>query len=769
MNAVHKSIAHDSAARHTAGAALYTDDTAEPANLLHGWVITADRAHARILSVDLEAVRNAPGVACVITAADIPGLNDAGPIMAGETLLARNMVTYHGEPIALVAAGTMAQARAAAGQALIRYEDLPAILTIGAAKAAASYVVPVMRLARGDAAAALAAAPHRLRGEAIAGGQDHFYLETQISLATPGEDGAMHILASTQHPTEVQHIAARLLGRPLAAITVEVRRMGGAFGGKESHASLIAGMAALLAWKAARPVKLRLPRDEDMIITGKRHDLAATFEAGYDAAGRILALDMEIALCCGNVADLSGPVLTRALCHADNAYWLPHISVRGLPCKTNTVSNTAFRGFGGPQGIFAIESVITHIAAALNKPADEIRRVNYYSPGQDVTPYGQHIGVDNLPRVLAELVENASIETRRKEIMAFNAGQKIIKKGLAVMPVKFGISFNLPSLNQAGALVHVYTDGSVHLNHGGTEMGQGLYVKIAQVVAEGFSIDLPNVHISSTRTDKVPNTSATAASSGTDINGMAALAAVTTIKSRMAETAAQKLEGAAGDVVFSNNRVYLGNRSMAFAELAQCCWLERVSLSATGFYKTPEIHFDQAKMSGNPFYYFSHGACAAEAAIDTLTGEARILRADIVQDCGTSLNPAVDIGQIEGGFVQGLGWLLMEELCWDEHGVLKTHAPSTYKIPTSRDVPPVFNTKLLENAPNAKPTIFRSKAVGEPPFMLAIACFLAIQEAIAAHAGWPAALTLTAPATPEAVLKALSQHPAPRAERRTLV
>jgi xanthine dehydrogenase large subunit len=755
MSAVHKSTAHESAARHVSGSAVYIDDMKQPEGLLHGWVITSNRAHAKLIAIDLTAVAAAPGVVCVATAADIPGRNDAGPILPGEPLLAENTVTYHGEAIALVAAHSLATARDAAALAVITYEDLPAILSIEAAREAESYVLAPMHLKRGNAPAALAIAPHRLQGTAQAGGQDHFYLETQIALATPGEDGAFHIFASTQHPTEVQHIAARLLGLPLAAVTVEVRRMGGGFGGKESHASLIAGMAALLAHKAGQPVKLRLVRDADMVITGKRHDVLASFDIGYDDAGRILAMEMEISLRAGNVADLSGPVLTRALCHADNAYWLPDVSVRGYACRTNTVSNTAFRGFGGPQGVFAIEAVIAHIAAALGKPMDEIRRANYYGPGQDITPYGQHIGADNLPRVLAELTADAALADRAAQIAAFNESSPILKKGLALVPVKFGISFNLPTLNQAGALVHVYTDGSVHLNHGGTEMGQGLYVKIAQVVAAGFGVGLEHVHVSSTRTDKVPNTSATAASSGTDINGMAAMAAVETIKTRMAEVAALKLEGTPDQVVFTDGRVFIDNRSMAFGELAQACWMERVSLSAAGFYKTPEIHFDQASMTGNPFYYFSHGACAAEAVVDTLTGEARILRADIVQDCGSSLNPAVDIGQIEGAFVQGLGWLLMEELCWDKAGALKTHAPSTYKIPTARDVPPVFNTKLLEDAPNAKPTIFRSKAVGEPPFMLAIACFQAVQEAVAAAAGWPAALKLTAPATPEAVLRAL--------------
>jgi xanthine dehydrogenase large subunit len=758
MNVIHNSVVHDSATRHVSGSAVYIDDMKAPEGLLHAWVITSERAHAKITSIDLSEVAAAPGVIGVFTASDIPGQNDAGPILMGEPLLARDTVTYWGEAIAVIAATSLAAARAAAPLARITYEDLPSILTIDEARAAESYVISPLLMQRGDAAAAITSAPHVLEGTAEAGGQDHFYLETQIAEAHPGEDGAFHIFSSTQHPTEVQHIVARLLGLPLAAITVEVRRMGGAFGGKESHASLIAGMAAICAHHTRRPVKLRLVRDADMVITGKRHDVKTRFKIGYDDAGRILGMDMEIALKCGNVADLSGPVLTRALCHADNSYWLPNIRVRGLACKTNTVSNTAFRGFGGPQGIFAIEAVIAHVAAALGKPQDDIRRINFYNVDHDTTPYGQPIGENNLTKVLAELNTHTDLASRRAEIESFNATNKILKKGFAVMPVKFGISFNLPSLNQAGALVHVYTDGSVHLNHGGTEMGQGLYTKIAQVVAEGFSIDLPYVQISSTRTDKVPNTSATAASSGTDINGMAALAAVETIKARMAAYAAEKFEGDAAEVIFRDNHVYLGNKSVSFPDLAHECWAARISLSSTGFYSTPEIHFNQAQMTGHPFYYFTYGACATEAVIDTLTGEARILRADIVQDCGASLNPAVDIGQIEGGFVQGMGWLTMEELFWDSKGVLKTHAPSTYKIPTARDVPPIFNTHLLEKTPNAKPTIFRSKAVGEPPFMLAISCFLAIQEAIAAAAGWPAALTLTAPATSESVLRALNRR-----------
>ncbi len=605
MNIVHKSIAHDSALRHTRGDAVYIDDMKAPEGLLHAWVITAGRAHANILDLDLAAVARAPGVVAVLTAADIPGMNDAGPILLGETLLAEKHVTYWGEAVAVVAATSMNAARDAAKLARIAYEDLQPILTIDDAIAAESYVVAPMLMQRGDAKTAIAAAPHRLSGAAQAGGQDHFYLETQIAQAVPGEGAEMHVFSSTQHPTEVQHIVARLLGVPLAAVTVEVRRMGGGFGGKESHASLIAGMAAICAHKTGRPVKLRLTRDTDMILTGKRHDVQTRFEIGYDDAGRILGMDMEIALKCGNVADLSGPVLTRALCHADNSYWLPHVRVRGLAAKTNTVSNTAFRGFGGPQGIFSIEAVIAHLAAALGKTQEDIRRVNFYTDSNHVTPYGQSVGQNHLLPVLAALDREAGFAARRDAVATFNAEQQIIKKGFSVMPVKFGISFNLPSLNQAGALVHVYTDGSVHLNHGGTEMGQGLYTKIAQIVAQGFSIDLHHVQISATRTDKVPNTSATAASSGTDINGMAALAAVEILKSRMADIAAQKLDGKPEDVVFSDNHVFVNNRSMAFPELALTCWQERVSLSAAGFYKTPEIHFDQASMTGHRFYYFS--------------------------------------------------------------------------------------------------------------------------------------------------------------------
>ena len=602
----------------------------------------------------------------------------------------------------------------------------------------------------------LASAPHRLSGEFRCGGQDHFYLEGQIALATPGDDGTVHLLSSTQHPTEVQHGVAHLLGVPFNAVTAEVRRMGGAFGGKESQATIIAGIAAVLAWKTRRPVKLRLPRDDDMRATGKRHPFLFRYEVGFDGDGHILALDLTLAANGGSVADHTPAVVTRALCHADNCYWLPHVRLRGLSCKTNTVSNTAFRGYGGPQGMLAIETIIEIVARHLKLPVATVRQRNYYGIGRnDETPYGMRVEDNIIERVVTELERTVDIESWRKSVDAFNRDNPVLKKGLATMPIKFGISFNRPTLNQAGALVHVYTDGSVVLNHGGTEMGQGLFIKVAQVVAEAFSIDLDYIRVSATSTGKVPNTSPTAASSGSDLNGMAALNAAEQIKTRMTEIAAEHFGVPAPDIVFSANRVYAGNRSVSFAELAALSWEKRVSLSATGFYRTPKIHWDFATNTGRPFYYFAYGAAAAEVAVDTLTGESRVLRAELLQDCGRSLNPAIDLGQIEGAFVQGMGWLTSEELWWDAQGRLRTHGPSTYKIPGSRDVPPVFNARILADAPNPEATIFHSKAVGEPPLMLAISVYLAIRDAVASLAGHRIAPRLDAPATPERVLAAV--------------
>ena len=754
--AVHTAVRHESAVAHVTGAARYLDDVPTVPGTLEAALVLSPHAHARIRRIDLSAARAAPGVVAAIMAADIPGKNDIAPIRSDEPALAAEVVEYEDQPVAAIAAATFDQARAAAKLAQIEYEPLHPVLTIEEAMAREDYVSPPQLMVRGEVEPALASAPHRLSGELRCGGQDHFYLEGQIALATPGEASDMHVWSSTQHPTEVQHGVAHLLGLAFNAVTVEVRRMGGAFGGKESQATIIAGIAALLAWKARRPVKLRLPRDDDMRATGKRHPFLFRYDVGFDAEGHILALDLTFAANGGNVADHTPAVLTRALCHADNCYFFPHVRLRGLPCKTNTVSNTAFRGYGGPQAMLAIETIIEIIARRLGLPIHTVRRRNFYGIGRnDVTPYGMKVEDNIIERVVDELDRAVGLAAWRREIVNFNHVSPVVKKGLASMPVKFGISFNRPALNQAGALVHVYTDGSVVLNHGGTEMGQGLFIKVAQVVAEAFAIDLDNIRVSATSTAKVPNTSPTAASSGSDLNGMAALNACREIKARMTDVAADHFGVPAGEIVFDCNRIYAGNRSLSFAELAALSWEKRVSLSATGFYRTPDIHWDFATNTGRPFYYFVYGAAAAEVAIDTLTGESRVLRAELVQDCGRSLNPGIDLGQIEGAFVQGMGWLTGEELWWDGEGRLRTCGPSTYKIPGSRDVPPMFNVRLLENAPNRAATIFRSKAIGEPPLMLAISVWLAIRDAIASLADYKFSPRLDAPATPERVLAAI--------------
>ncbi len=631
---------------------------------LEAALVLSAHAHARIRRIDLTRALASPGVVAAITAADIPGRNDVAPIRSEEPALAADVVEYEGQPVAAIAAATLDQARAAAKLVAIDYEPLPAVLTIEEAVARESYVSPPQTIARGEVAPALAAAPRRLAGELRCGGQDHFYLEGQIALANPGEAGEIAVMSSTQHPSEVQHGVARLLGLPLNAVTVEVRRMGGAFGGKESQATIIAGIAAVLAWKARAPVKLRLPRDDDMRATGKRHPFLIRYDVGFDGEGHLLALDLTLAANGGSVADHTPAVLTRALCHVDNCYFLPTVRLRGLPCKTNTVSNTAFRGYGGPQAMLAIETIIELVARELKLAVETVRRRNFYGVGRnDLTPYGMTVEDNIIERVVDELDRAVDLAAWRRDVAAFNRRSPAVKKGLATMPVKFGISFNRPALNQAGALVNVYTDGSVVLNHGGTEMGQGLFVKVAQVVAEAFQIDLDRVRMSATSTAKVPNTSPTAASSGSDLNGMAALNACEQIKARMTDVAAEHFAVPADEVIFDSNRVYAGNRSLSFAELAALAWEKRVSLSAAGFYRTPKIHWDAATSSGRPFYYFVYGAAAAEVAIDTFTGESRVLRAELVQDCGRSLNPAIDLGQIEGAFVQGMGWLTKAATC----------------------------------------------------------------------------------------------------------
>jgi xanthine dehydrogenase large subunit len=752
----HAPVRHDSAVGHLTGRALYIDDMPGVPGTLHGALVLSPHPHARISRIDLSRALASPGVVAAMVASDIPGKNDIGPIRPDEPLLPKEIVEYEGQPVVAVAADTLDNAREAAKLVAIDYEILPAVLSLSEAVARELYVSPVQTMKRGDVDAELARAPHRLSGEFACGGQDHFYLEGQVALAVPGEGPDMAVYSSTQHPTEVQHGVAHLLGLPFNMVTVEVRRMGGGFGGKESQATMIAGIAAVLARKTDRPVKLRLPRDDDMRATGKRHPFLFRYDIGFDGDGRILGLDLMLAANGGNVADHTPAVVTRALCHADNCYWLPSLRFTGLPCKTHTVSNTAFRGYGGPQGMFAIETILDIVARHLGLPLEELRRRNFYGIGRnDVTPYHMKVEDNILTQVTSELEQSVDLAGWREEISAFNRDSPVIKKGLATLPIKFGISFNRPALNQAGALVSVYTDGSVTLNHGGTEMGQGLFVKVAQVVAEAFQVDLENIRVSATTTGKVPNTSPTAASCGSDLNGMAALNAAQEIKGRMTDIAARHFDVPPSDILFAANRIYAGNRSVSFSELALLCWDQRVSLSATGYYRTPKINWDPKTNTGRPFYYFVYGAAAAEVAIDTLTGEMRVLRAELLQDCGKSLNPALDLGQIEGAFVQGMGWLTTEELWWDQGGRLKTHGPSTYKIPGSRDVPPRFNVRLLSDAPNKEATVFRSKAVGEPPLMLAISVWLAVRDAISSLADYKLAATLDAPTTPERILSAI--------------
>ncbi len=758
--AVHSARRHDSALKHASGQALYIDDMPEPPGTLHGALVLSPVASGRLATLDLSAAAAAPGVVATLVAADIPGRNSTAGPGKEEPLFAVDRVEFAGQPLAMVVAGTLDAARAAAERAVIGIEESEAILDIATALARQAYVQAPSTLRRGDPEAALKTAPHRLSAEFSVGGQEHFYLEGQIAFALPGEDGDLVVHSSTQHPTEVQHVCAQLLGCDFNRITGVVRRLGGGFGGKESNASWVAGAAALAAHKTGRPVKLRLPREIDMIATGKRHGFDYRYTVGFDDDGRMLALDAVLAADAGWSLDLTPGVITRALTHTDNAYWIPHIRAVGYACKTNKQSNTAFRGFGGPQGVVVMEDALDRIAHHLKRDANEVRALNFYAAGRDETPYGQTVDENHLARCWAEVKQGGDYERRRAEIDAFNGSNPVLKRGLGLFPLKFGISFNLPHMNQAGALVHVYTDGSIRLNHGGTEMGQGLFIKVAQVVAEVFKVEVDRIRSSATSTAEVPNTSPTAASTGSDLNGWAAWEAANTVKQRMIAYAAEHFGAAESDIEFADGNVRIAkpgsNRVVSFGELARLCWLGRVSLSATGFYRTPRIHWDAAAMRGRPFFYFSFGAAMAEVAIDTLTGESRVLRADLVQDCGASLNPAIDLGQIEGAFVQGQGWFTCEELWWDKQGTLRTVGPSTYKILGSRDVPAVFNVKMLENAPSREATIFRSKAVGEPPLLLATAVWTALKDAISAVGDHKTAVRLDAPATPERILAAIA-------------
>lgn len=755
-------VPHESAHLHVAGEAAYVDDLLERAGTLHAALVLAPVAAGRLLGVDTARLRAEPGVVDVLVASDIPGTNDCGPVVHDDPILAEGRIRHLGQPVCLVVATTrdLARRAAAKGAEALRIEPAEPVLDTLAAHRAGRHVQPPMTVANetnaGGARRAVASARHRLAGHFSLGGQEQFYLEGQITYALPTENDGLHVLCSTQHPSEMQHVIAHALGWRSHQVVVECRRMGGGFGGKESQSALFACLASVAAVRLGRPVKLRLDRDDDFLATGRRHGFEFDYEVGFDDGGRIEGITIDMVANAGHSTDLSLAVLTRALCHADNAYFLPQARFDGYLARTDTQSNTAFRGFGGPQGALVTEFALDSIARFLGRDALEVRRANFYGIGErDATPYGQTVADNVIHAIVDKLVVSSRYHERRAEIAAFNAANTVLKKGLALTPVKFGISFNVPFMNQAGALVHVYTDGSVLVNHGGTEMGQGLNTKVAQVVADALGIEFAQVRCTATDTSKVANTSATAASTGADLNGMAALDAARTIRARLTAFAAARYGVAEVEVRFANGSVEAGGHRVGFGAFVRAAYEARVQLWSDGYYATPKIHWSSATMSGHPFYYFAYGAAVSEVVIDTLSGEFSPLRTDILHDAGRSLNPAIDIGQIEGGFVQAVGWLTSEELVWHPRtGMLLTHAPSTYKIPTANDLPAVMNTVLFDN-PNAEPSIHRSKAVGEPPMLLAFSVLLAIRDAISAVGGHRVDPPLRAPATPEAILDAI--------------
>jgi len=751
-------LPHDAAHLHVTGAARYVDDTPTPAGTLHLAFGLSDTAAGRITAMDLSLVHAAPGVVAVLVADDLPFANDVSPSAHDEPLLATGTVHYVGQPLFLVIAHSHLEARWAARQGKIDIAADTPILSIEQALSADARFEDGPRIyARGDVNGGLDSALHRLNGRIEIGGQEHFYLEGQAALVLPGEDGDMHVISSTQHPTEIQHKVADAIGRPMHAVRVETRRMGGGFGGKESQGNALAVACAIAARATGRACKMRYDRDDDMVVTGKRHDFRIDYDVGFDDAGRITGLDVRHYTRCGWAMDLSLPVADRAMLHADNTYWLPNIRIESHRLRTNTQSATAFRGFGGPQGMLGMERIVDHVAGHLGHDPLAVRMANFYASGGSIsgtmkrqtTPYGQAVDDFIGDAVVARLRATSDYDARRAAVADWNASHAVLKKGIALTPVKFGISFTLTHLNQAGALVHVYADGSIHLNHGGTEMGQGLFQKVAQVAAARFGVPLEMVRITPTDTAKVPNTSATAASSGSDLNGMAVKAACDAIRDRMAAHLADLHQCLPEDVVFAGGRVRVAGADLSFAQAAALTYEARISLSATGFYKTPDIKWDRIKGQGRPFFYFAYGAAVTEVVMDTLTGENRILRADVLHDAGASLNPALDMGQVEGGYVQGAGWLTTEELVWDDQGRLRTHAPSTYKIPACGDRPDVFNVALWDGE-NRADTIYKSKAVGEPPLMLGISAFLALGDAVGACG--PHYPDMHAPATPEQIL-----------------
>lgn len=750
------SAQHESAAAQTRGAAPYVDDIPEVRGTLYAAPILSTVAHGRLLGVDSSAAQAMPGVCAVILANDVPGAPMLAAFAGDEPVFARDTVQHIGQVVGLVVASSVQQARHAARQVKLKIEARPAILSVADALAAQSYVLPPVCVKRGSADDALAQAAHTLSGTLEVGGQEHFYLEGQIAYALPQEQNQWLIYSSTQHPGEVQHWVAHALGLDNHAVRVECRRLGGGFGGKETQAGHVAVWAAVAAHKLKQAVKLRLDRDEDFLITGKRHPFSYSYTVGFDASGRLQGLKLQMAAHCGFSADLSGPVADRAVFHADNAYFLQDVEITSYRCKLHTQSHTAFRGFGGPQGMIVTEAILGDIARHLGLDPLAVRRRNLYdnAAGRNTTHYGMTVEDNCLPKLLSKLELSALYQSRREAIFSWNSSSKVIKRGIAITPVKFGISFTATLFNQAGALVHVYLDGSVLVNHGGVEMGQGLNTKVAQIVADELGVPLQQVRVSASDTSKIPNASATAASAGTDLNGRAAQFAAKQIRNNLAAFIGGRDGIGAGAVRFAGGKVISPKSVRDFNEVVTLAYANRIQLWSDGFYRTPKIHYDKTTLSGRPFYYFAYGAACTEVAIDTLTGESRVLKVDILHDVGRSINPALDIGQIEGAFVQGMGWLTTEELLWNAQGKLTTHAPSTYKIPTSGDIPAHFKVQLWQQN-NTEDNVYGSKAVGEPPFMLAISVFEALRDAVAQARSDAQPVHLMAPATPEAILRSL--------------
>ncbi|WP_339720307.1 xanthine dehydrogenase molybdopterin binding subunit [uncultured Paraglaciecola sp.] len=757
QGAAGKSHKHESAERQVSGQARYVDDMPEAANLHHVAVGVSPVTSGKITSVDLSEVLASPGVIDVITVDDIPGHKDIGPVFPGDPLLANSEILYHSQPIFAVLASSVNLARQATLKAKIVITETTPCLTVEQAKTEENFVRPPHFMRRGDFNQSYQLSPVQIEGEMLIGGQEHMYLEGQVSMAIPEEEDRMLVYTSSQHPSEVQKLIAEVLDIKLHKVVVDMRRMGGGFGGKETQAAQWACLAALFANRNKVAVKVRLPRMLDMMATGKRHPFENRFKVSTDNHGLIQATHVEINGNCGHSPDLSDAIVDRAMFHADNGYFLADCYVEGHRCRTNQVSHTAYRGFGGPQGMIVAEAMMDAIARKLGKDPLAIRKLNLYGKdSRNTTQYGMQVEHNLLADLIDKLEASCDYQLRRKQITAFNKTSPIIKKGLSLTPVKFGISFTAKHLNQAGALLHIYTDGSMQINHGGTEMGQGLHTKIGQIVANEFGVPLSHVEVTATRTDKVPNTSPTAASSGTDLNGKAAQNACLTIKQRLADFYAEQVKGDTKEVVFTEQTVTLGEHSIAFAELIQQAYMSRVSLSASGFYKTPKIHYDRTTGKGRPFFYFAYGASCSEVSIDTLTGEYKVNRVDILHDVGKSLNPAIDIGQIEGGFIQGMGWLTSEELLWDDSGKLISNNPATYKIPAIGDTPEIFNVDLYPRA-NDEDSIYHSKAVGEPPFMLANSVWCALKDAISSITDYQIDPVLHPPATPEKVFNAVAQ------------